>query len=165
MKAAGFTLLEVLIALIITAAAAVLLSTAWSGNLMRVRKTTLYSNVAQLLQRKVAEINAENSKKSFDEIAEEDKQGDFGSQYPQYSWSFKTQRLALPDIGAILQSQQKGSANQMLLTMLSKMRQIMGQAILEAKVTVYVKVQNHKKMPFSVTYYIVNYNAPINIGL
>src|SRR6185437_2297089 len=65
---AGFTLLEVLIALIITVAAGILLSTAWSGNLLRVRKTTLNDNVAQLLQRKIAEIKAENSKKKFTDI-------------------------------------------------------------------------------------------------
>ncbi len=159
----GFTLLEVLVALIITVAAAFLLSTAWSGNLARVRKTTMYNNVAQLLQRKIAEINAENSTKQFSELIDVHKEGDFGKQYPQYSWSFKTQKLTPPDLGGILASQ-KGGANQMLLTMLSKMQQIMHQSILEATVTVYVKMRN-KEFPYSVTYYIVNYNAPINVGI
>ena len=157
----GFTLLEVLIALIITVAAGVLLSTAWSGNLLRVRKTTLYDNVAQLLQRKIAEINAENSKKKFNEIHNED--GTFGDEYPQYRWTFTTQKFSLPDLGAVVASQ-KGGANQMLVTMLTKMREIMNKAILEATVTVYVKVRN-KEFPYSVTYYIVDYDDPINIGI
>lgn len=157
----GFTLLEVLIALIITVAAAVLLSTAWSGNLLRVRKSTLNDNVAQLLQRKIAEINAENSKKKFNEI--HDEEGNFGDEYPQYRWTFTTQKFVLPDLGAIMAAQ-KGGANQMLVTMLTKMREIMNKAILEATVTVYAKIKN-KQLSYSVTYYIVDYDDPITIGM
>jgi len=158
---AGFTLLEVLIALIITVAAGILLSTAWSGNLLRVRKTTLNDNVAQLLQRKIAEIKAENSKKKFTEIHNED--GDFGDEYPQYRWTFTTQKFVLPDLGAIMAAQ-PGGANQMLITMLTKMREIMGKSILEATVTVYAKIKK-KELDYSVTFYIVDYDDPITIGM
>ncbi len=157
----GFTLLEVLIALIVTVAAGVLLSTAWSGNLLRVRKSTLNDNVAQLLQRKIAEINAENSKKKFNEI--HDEEGNFGDEYPQYRWTFTTQKFVLPDLGAIMAAQE-GGANQMLVTMLTKMREIMNKAILEATVTVYARIKN-KQLSYSVTYYIVDYDDPITIGM
>jgi prepilin-type N-terminal cleavage/methylation domain-containing protein len=158
----GFTLLEVLIALMITVAAALLLSNAWSGNLLRVRKATLYNNVAQLLERKIAEIQAKNTKKKFTEIKEEE--GDFGSDFPQYRWTFSKQPFVMPDISALLVAQQKDGVDQMLVTVLSKMREIMGKAILEATVTVYVK-NGTREIPYAATFYIVDYDSPVNIGM
>jgi len=51
-----------------------------------------------------------------------------------------------------------------MLTILSKTREVVNKAILEATVTVYVKGAI-KETPFSVTTYFVDYNTPVNIGM
>lgn len=157
----GFTLIEVLMALIITVASGLLLSNAWSGNFLRTRKANIYSNVSQLLERKVVELETKYSKKTFTEI--KDEAGDFGADYPQYRWTFSVQPFAMPDLTPILTSKNEG-ADQMMLTVLTKMREIVNKAILEATVTVYVKGAV-KETPFSVTTYFVDYNSDVSLGM
>ena len=41
----GFTLIEVLVALFILTGGIIVLSTAWSGNFMRIRKSALFNDV------------------------------------------------------------------------------------------------------------------------
>ncbi len=157
----GFTLIEVLVALVITVAAALLLSNSWSGNFLRVRKTNIYNNVSQLLERKIVELETKYSKKTFGEI--KDEEGDFGADFPQYRWSFSVQPFAMPDMTPVLTSQNEG-ADQTLLMVITKMREIVNKAILEATVTVYVKA-GAKETPFSVTTYFVDYNTDVAIGM
>src|SRR5579872_2939732 len=121
MKKAGFTLIEVLVALVITVAAGILLSQAWSSNFLRVRKTALYSNVAQLLERKMVEQISKYSNKSFTEI--KDEEGNFGDDYPQYRWTFSVQPFVMPDMTPLLTSRSEG-ADQMMVTILQKTRDI-----------------------------------------
>jgi general secretion pathway protein I len=157
----GFTLIEVMVALVITVAAGLLLSNSWSGNFLRVRKTTVYNNVSQLLERKIVELETKYSKKTFGEI--KDEAGDFGPDFPQYRWTFSVQPFAMPDMTPVLTSQNEG-ADQMLLTVVTKMREVVNKAILEATVTVYVKAGN-KETPFSVTTYFVDYNSQVSLGI
>jgi prepilin-type N-terminal cleavage/methylation domain-containing protein len=157
----GFTLIEVLVALVITVASALLLTTAWSSNFLRVRKTALYNNVAQLLERKMIEIQTKYSNKTFTEI--KDEEGNFGDAFPQYRWTFSVQPFVMPDMTPLLTSQ-NGGADQLSLTILSKTREIVNKAVLEATVTVYVKAAG-KEVPFSVTTYFVDYNSQVNIGM
>src|ERR1700733_15151492 len=70
MKTKGFTLLEVLIAIAILAGGIMMLGTSWSGNLMRIRKSTLFNNVSSLLEKKRIEPEAEYKDKPFLEIPE-----------------------------------------------------------------------------------------------
>lgn len=72
----GFTLIETLIALVITVAAALLMSNAWSSNYLRVRKSAINKNVALLLERKMVEMESKNKGKKTLEISDEE--GDFG---------------------------------------------------------------------------------------
>jgi prepilin-type N-terminal cleavage/methylation domain-containing protein len=161
MRNKGFTLIETLIALVITVAAGLLLSSAWSGNFMRVRKTTLNNNVAQLLERKIVELEAKYTGKAITEIKEEE--GNFGDDFPQYRWSFSAQPFEMPDLTPILM---KGndSTDQMLITMMGKMREIVNKSIIEATVTVYVQAAG-KEVPYSVTTYFVDYEAANDVGI
>ncbi|MFW1545158.1 type IV pilus modification PilV family protein, partial [Vibrio parahaemolyticus] len=54
----GFTLLEVLIATTVLVGGMMMLSMAWSGNNLRLRKSNMYYSVATLLERKMVEIEA-----------------------------------------------------------------------------------------------------------
>ena len=74
----GFTLMEVLVALAILAGALVIVSSSWSGNFLRVRKSNLYNNAALLLESKMSELQAKYYGKTLEEIPEAEA-GDFGS--------------------------------------------------------------------------------------
>lgn len=156
----GFTLIETLVALVITVGAALLLSNAWSGNYLRVRKSAMYNNVALLLERKVVEMEAKYRGKSTGEI--KDEEGNFGDDYPQYRWTFSTQPFEMPDLAPLVN--QEGGADQMMLTVLSKMREIVNKSILEATTTVYVN-SGQKEVSYSVTTYFVDYESEVALGL
>lgn len=158
----GFTLIETLIALTITVAAGLLLSNAWSSNYLRVRKAAINNNVALLLERKMVEIETKNKGKKILEISEEE--GNFGDDYPQYRWKFSTQPFEMPDLAPILAKQSKAGVDQMLLTVLTKMREIVGKAILEGTVTIFVKA-GPKEISFSVTTYFVDYESDAALGI
>lgn len=160
-NAFGFTLIETLMALVITVTAAVLLSAAWSGNYLRLRKSTLYNNVALLLERKMVEMEAKYRGKSLTEI--KDEEGDFGKDFPQYRWTFTTQPFEMPDLSSILTSQKNGT-DEMTLSVLSKMRETVNKAIVEATTTVFVKAAG-REVSYSVTTYFVDYEADIASGL
>ncbi len=158
----GFTLIETLIALVITVAAALLMSNAWSSNYLRVRKSAINKNVALLLERKMVEMESKNKGKKTLEISDEE--GDFGDSHPQYRWKFSTQPFEMPDLAPILAKQNPTGVDQTLLTMLSKMREVAGKAILEGTVTVFVK-SGQKEISFSVTTYFVDFDSETEIGL
>ena len=92
MKSRGFTLLEVIIALFILTGSIIVIANAWSGNFMRIRKSNMYNNVATLLERKMAEMDAKYRDKPVTEIPESEA-GDFENDYPNYRWEMKSRDL------------------------------------------------------------------------
>jgi len=156
----GFTLVEVLVALMILTAGIIVLSTSWSGNFMRIRKTTLFNDVATLLQRKMVETEAKYRLK-IKEIPDEDA-GDFGSDHPQYTWRLKSRDLKLPDISPMLMSQEE-HPDEMLMGMLKTMTETLSKAIKEVKISVIVK-RNSKELEFAATEYFVDYTQDFSLG-
>lgn len=150
----GFTLIEVIIALIIMVGGMIVVGSSWSGNLLRVRKSNLYNNVAHLLERKAAELEAKYKGRPLTEIAAEE--GDFGSDYPQYRWRFEVQPFEMPDLGAIVMGQQD-TTRQEVLTLMSQMQEYLSKAIVEGKITVSVGT-GENPVEFSVTNYFIDYN-------
>lgn len=161
MKSRGFTLLEVLIAMVILAGAILLVSTAWSGNFMRIRKTRLLDNVSTLLNREMAETEAKYKDKQLTEIPETDG-GDFGSDYPNYSWKLESKLLKFPDLTGILVGQQQG-ADQTLISMIKQMTDYMNQVVKEVKVTITVKLHG-KSLNYSAVQYFIDYTKPFTGG-
>ncbi len=157
---AGFTLLEVLVAIGILVGAIIVVSNTWGGNMMRVRKSNLYNNAAVLLERKVVEMRAKYKDKALAEIPEEES-GDFGTDNPLYRWTFKTQEFKMPDLSAVLISQEQGDAN--LLSMIKQTQDFISQSVKEGTVTIFVKTPK-KDVEFSVTTYFVDYNQELAIG-
>lgn len=158
----GFTLLETMIALTITVGAAVLIMTSWGGNYARVRKGTLNNNIAQLLTRKMSEMESKYRDKQLTEI--KDEEGDFGEDYANYRWSFQVQPFEMPDLTPLLMAKDNKGTDQMLITVISKMREAVGKAIVEATVTIYVTVAG-KEIKHSVTTYFVDYETEPNLSL
>jgi hypothetical protein len=127
----------------------------WSGNFLRVRKSALNNNVAFLLERKAAEIDAKYKGRPVTEITDEE--GDFGTDFPQYKWRFKVQPFAMPDLTPVLTSGNKG-VDQNLLSMMSQMQEFFGKAIVEGKITIAVNM-GKTPLEFSVTTYFVDYTV------
>ena len=154
----GFTLIEVVIAMLIMVGAIVILYTSSAGNQARIRKSRVYNNVGVLLERKIAEIEAKNIGKSLLEISDEE--GDFGSDYPDYRWTFTVQPFEMPDMSQALT--RNASASQEMLLVLSQLREVMNKNIVEGTVTVFVN-SGKKEVPFSVTTYFVDWTKDVSL--
>lgn len=158
----GFTLIEVLLALFILAGGIMVISTAWSGNFMRMRKTVLFNDVATLLERKMLETEAKYRDKALTEIPESDG-GDFGEEQPKYYWKLVSKDLKLPDLTPLLIGQ--GDADEMLIGMIKQVTEFLSQAIKEVKVSVYVKARLGKDLEFSAVQYFMDYTKDFGGGL
>src|SRR6185437_3056676 len=109
----GFTLLETLIAMMIISGAVIVLSNAWSGNFMRLRKTALLQQVSHLIERKMIEIDIKY-RNDVGSIPKEDK-GDFDG-YPKFRWELKSHEFEMPDLTPIIMAKaDKGNGTSDLL--------------------------------------------------
>jgi general secretion pathway protein I len=156
----GFTLIETLLAMGIISAAVVLLSSAWSGSFASIRKSKIHYDVSILLQRKVSELELEYSGKPLTEIPEELEE-DFGKDFPDFRWKMTSKQLELPDMSAALTGRDEG-ANEMLITLIKQVFELLGKSIKEVKVSVFVK-DNKKEKEYSVVTYFVDYDQPLPI--
>lgn len=158
MKKNGFTLIETVIAMVILSSGLLLLANSWSGSFMRTQKTQLSTEVTALLERKMFEIEMEYQDKPLDSIPEE-KEDDFGSEYPQYSWKMESREFEVPDFSATLTAQ-AGGADELSLTIMKALTEHLAKSIKEVKVTVIYKTAK-KPLSFSATQYFVDYDKPL----
>ncbi|MCB0378837.1 MAG: prepilin-type N-terminal cleavage/methylation domain-containing protein [Bdellovibrionales bacterium] len=154
----GFSLFEVLIAMVIMASAAALLSTAWGGNQMRVQKIAINNKAAFLLDQIVSELEIKYANK-FTQIPDNE-EGTFDGN-PDFTWSMRTQDFEMPDLSSLLIQGDDG--NQMLLMIVDKLTEYMNESVKEMKVTItYAK--GKKKVKYSATTFLVDFNKPIPMG-
>lgn len=157
----GFSLLEVMVAIGILSFTVILISTAWSGNFLRVRKSRMSHNVATLLERKAVELETRLQGVSIEELADES--GDFGKDFPKYRWEFKIKEFKFPDLTPLLTNQDEG-ADEILLSMISQMTEFISKSVKEGTVSVFVKINKKKEAKYSVTMYFIDYDQPLTIG-
>lgn len=157
----GFTLLETLLAVVILSSGILLLTSSWSGSFVRIRKTQLNQDVAALLERKMAEIELEYRGKPLDGIPEE-KEDDFGSEYPQYTWKMVSREFQAPNLASIMTSQE-GGANEMMMMVVRQLTEHLSKTIKEVKVSV-IYTGGKKPLEYSIVTYFVDYNKPLSIG-
>lgn len=127
---------------------------------MRIRKTQLSTEVAALLERKMTEVELEYNGKPLDSIPEE-KEDDFGSEYPQYSWKMESKEFQVPDISATLTAQAGGS-NELALMLMKTLTEHLSKSVKEVKVTIIYKGAK-KPLQFSATQYFVDYDRDIKM--
>lgn len=151
----GFTLLEVLVALMIVAAAIMASASLWSGNFTTMRKSSLNYDVATILERKMVEIEAKYKEKPLADIPEED-DGDFGSDFPQFRWKMKSREMEFPDLTPLIMGQSDEPAPEELLSMIKQLTEFLNKAIKEVQVSVFVK-RGKREMEFSATQYFIDY--------
>ncbi|MFK8137345.1 MAG: prepilin-type N-terminal cleavage/methylation domain-containing protein [Bdellovibrionales bacterium] len=154
----GFTLIETLIAMMLLATALITLSSTWSGSLNAVNKSKNMNIVAMLLKSKMADVELELKDKKFVEMKTEDS-GDF-EDFPDYSWKMKMEQFQSPDFAALLLSE--GGQDELVLRMMSKMRELFEKNIKEVQVTIIWNT-GEKTFEYSATTTIVDYSQPLDL--
>ncbi len=155
----GFTLIEVMIALLILAVALTILNTSTTSSIASVQKAGALETIAQLLQQKASEFELTYKGKKFEELKESET-GDFGSDYPMYRWTVQVEDFPAPNLAGM--AQQDEGQEEMLLTILNKFSEHLQKAAKEVKVTVFWKA-GEKEQEYSVTFLLVDYETPIGI--
>lgn len=157
----AFTLIEVVLALMVMASGLFILTNSWSGTYNRLRKTQLQVQMAALLERKVTEIEREYRNKSLESIPEE-KEDNFGSELPEYSWKMHSKKLEVPDLSAVLGAQE-GGADPTMLILIKTFTEYLSKSIKEVNISVTYK-DRKKPITADVTIYMLDYDRPLSLS-
>jgi general secretion pathway protein I len=157
----GFTLIEVLIAVVIMAGGIIVMANAWSGNFLRVRNSRINNTAAALLERKMTEIEILYKDKPIDDVKDEDG-GDFGSMFPGYAWKMSSKQFEMPDISGSLVARE-GGADEMLLTIVKTTTDFINKSVKEVSVTVSFKPKVGNEIRHTVATYFVDYTKEMDI--
>ena len=155
----GFSLFEVLIAMAIMSASAMLLYTAWTGNQVRVQKMAINNRAAFLLDQIIAELEIKYAEKLTQ--LPETEGGPF-EDYPKYSWEMESRDFEMPDLRSILIS--GGDGDEAMLLIVDKLTEYLNESIKEMKVTV-IYTMGKKSVKYSATTFLVDYNKSIPMGI
>ncbi|MES2965602.1 MAG: prepilin-type N-terminal cleavage/methylation domain-containing protein [Bdellovibrionota bacterium] len=155
----GFTLVEVLVAMVIMIGGVIVVANAWSGNFSRVRSARINNVAATLLERKMTEIEFEYAEKTIDELKDEDA-GDFGAMYPGYTWEMKSQEFEMPDLSGAMTSQD-GGADETLLMIMRTTAEFFKKSVKEVCVTVIYKPRAGNPIRHTVTTFLVDYTKEL----
>ncbi|MEY4615391.1 MAG: hypothetical protein RJB66_351 [Pseudomonadota bacterium] len=159
-KSSGFTLIEALIAMTILSGAMLLLSQTWGGAFRSIKKAKQQYEVSLLLERKLTELDLEFRGKPLTEIPEE-REEDFGKEYPEAKWKMKSKEFEFPDISPLLKSGD-GNSDEMTMMIFKKLADNFKKTVKEVKVTVMVK-EGKKTKEFSAVTYFVDYDQPLTL--
>ncbi len=158
----AFTLIEVVLAMMVMASGLFILATSWGGTYNRLRKTQIQVQLASLLERKVVEIEREYKNKSLDSIPEE-KEDSFGEDLPAYTWKMTSQKLELPNMATILESQQEGTKVD-LASLMKIFTEHISKSVKEIKIEIKYKDKQYKKpITVDVVFYMIDYDRPLPI--
>jgi general secretion pathway protein I len=160
----AFTLIEVVLAMSVMASGLFILTNSWSTTYARLKTTNVKVQLAALLERKIVEIEREYKNKSLETIPEE-KEDNFGEELPEYSWKMTSQKLELPNLSTVLESQQDG-AKVDLLSLMKIFTEHLSKSVKEVKVSVTYKgtaTRNKKPLTVDVVFYMIDYDRPLPI--
>lgn len=158
-RSRGFTLIEVLIAMAIMSASAMLLYVAWAGNQVRVRKMSINNQAAFYLDQAFAELEIKYRDR-FLQIPESES-GKFEDN-KKFTWSMKSKDFKMPDLRALLISEKRGQ--EMILMVMEQLTQHLDQTVKEVQVTVTYKAGKDKTVDYTATTFFVDFNRPLPIG-
>ncbi len=156
----GFSLIEVLLALGIMATSLIVVGTAWSSTMQRMRKMKLQYQSAYLLDYKVSAFEREYKDK-IGQLPEEEEGNfeDLGPEFKNYTWRVQTKKFELPDLTPIL-AQRKQGADAILSTMMSQLSEYFNQAAREVTITITYSVKK-SQIRYSATTFLVDFNQQL----
>ncbi len=167
-RQSGFTLIEVMIAVVIMAGSLIVIGSSWSGNFMRIEKARVNANTAALLERKMTELDLEYRGKPISDIKEEDG-GTFGEDFAQYRWEMRSKEFEMPDVSGMMSGQNQdnsnSSGNEMMTLIVKTVTDYVKTAVKEVTVTVYYrKNEKLKETSQAIATYFVDYSKPLSIS-
>lgn len=170
---AGFTLLEVMIALAIVLICFTAILGIQGNSINSSIRTRQNHTVAMLLKKIITETEFELEGKNFQEIGTE-KSGVFEDPFQDYSWKREIKKVAFPNLmslGGNAASGQEGSSAQSAAGNSSNITELVGQIITKFLKTALRQVEisvSWKRgtgtLTESVTIYWVDYNAQFNLS-
>ena len=153
----GFTLIEVLSALVILAGFTALVTRMTYGNYQRLQKSQRMEKAAVLLERKMSEIEAEYKNQNIINLPEEDK-GIFEEE-KDFVWSYETRPLMIPKTLTLL-ALQKIPQNEINRKIAGLIREVLSETVVELKLKVTYQ-KGKRSVDYSLVSYFVNYeDAP-----
>ena len=155
----GFSLVEVLLALVILSSGLLLLTNSWGGSFLRIKKLNIRNKAYGLLQQKMAEVEKEYENgplTEIPEILEEEIEG-----HPGIRWRLESQPLEFPDLTPLLTSQD-GGAQASLIYIIGKVQEYLKMSVKEVRVTLLLPVTKQKTQSYSVSTYFIQYQ-PFNV--
>ncbi len=160
----GFTLLEVMFAIVILSSALMLLANTWAVGGLKIRKAQTNFEVATLLERKMIDIDLEYRGKSVESIREETSPEAIGDEFPNYKWKMKSKKLEIPDISSTLTSKD-GGANAFLISIVRQLTEALSKSVREVTVTIMLTTPQGKNREFSATTYFIDYDKDLQFGM
>ena len=158
----GFTIIEVLIAMLILSGGILVVANSWSGNYNRLQKSRINNTMASLLQKKMVEIEIEYKNKSIDEIKEED--GGAFTEYKGFTWTMKAQEFEMPDLSSALIAKNEGTDDQ-TLQIVKQVTEYIRKTVKEVTVTVSYKAPKAKRaISHEVTSYFVDFKKDVPLA-
>jgi general secretion pathway protein I len=159
LKQRGFTIIEVLVAMLILSGGIMVIANSWSGNYNRLQKSRINNTMGHLLQKKMVEIEIEYKNKSIDEIKEEDS-GTF-DEYKGFTWNMKSQEFDMPDLSAALIAKNEGTDDQ-TLQIVKQVTEYIRKTVKEVTVSVSYRTPKAKKpITQEVTTYFVDFKKEV----
>jgi general secretion pathway protein I len=146
--------------MMILSSGVILLVNSWGSSYRKLKKTQIQFEMAALIERKMIELEIEYRDKPLDSIHDE-REDDFGTDYPQYSWKMKSQELEIPDLTPLFTSAEGGASSE-LIEIVKRLTDQLSKSIREVKLTLVYKTQP-KNVEYSVTRYFVDYNRSLGL--
>ena len=150
-KTAGFSLLEVLIALVLVSGVAMVTTNMWSKNFLFIRSSRIYDTASSLLDQKISELKIE-----YKDVANlpESQEGVFGTEFSNYRWEMESQPFDMPDISSLIIEQADAEGiDENALLIVNNIKELIKSSVKEVKVTVFVKDKNRERAYSIVTYF------------
>lgn len=157
-RARGFTLLEVMIAIMVLSTALTLLASSWGAASIRIRKAQLQFEAASILESKMAEVEIQYRGGSLDEIPEDPQENEIDE---THKWRLSSKKMEFPDLTSAFT--QGGAVNPMIQTLVQQFTDTLKRSIKEVTVTVIVS-DSGKNYEYSATTYFIDYSKAGGMG-
>ena len=149
----GFTLVEVILAVVILSGSLLVFMTTWRSSRALFQRSMLNEEVAMLLEKKVSDIQMEfgdNPTQIPEEASDQ-----FEEPYKQYKWSIQTRPFDISIIKS-LASSQEGGVDDIMLSVIDQFVDVSKQAVREVKITVSTQI-GKKELSYSLSTLFVDF--------